>query len=141
MLKDEAVVLDTHVLIWLMLGDSRLSTSRGRKMIEKAQEANRIFLPAIAIWEIGMLESKGRISFNRPCLDWIQEALSAPGIRLAPLSPEISIESSRLPGLFHGDPADRMIVATARVLDAVLITADAKILAYGELGHARVHGV
>ena len=78
-----------------------------------------------------MLEAKGRIRFWMDCMDWVDQALAAPGISLVPLTPEIAIASSRLPGGFHGDPADRIIVATAREMDAALITRDRKILAYG----------
>ncbi len=78
-----------------------------------------------------MLESKGRIQIPINCLDWVNKALQAPGILLAPITPKIAIESSRLPGKFHGDPADRLIVATARILDATLITHDKKLIAYG----------
>ena len=66
------------------------------------------------------------------CLDWVKQALSAPGISLAPLTPEIAVLSNRLPGEFHGDPADRIIVATALELNAILVTKDKKILRYSE---------
>ncbi len=79
-----------------------------------------------------MLEAKGRIRLSKDCLAWVQEALSAPGTSLVPLTPEIAVESSRLPGKFHGDPADRILVATARLLGATLLTRDERILAYGK---------
>ena len=66
----------------------------------------------------------------------VREALATPGLSLIPLSPEIAIQSRRLPGQFHGDPADRILVATARVTGARLMTSDRKILAYGRLRHA-----
>lgn len=79
-----------------------------------------------------MLEAKGRIRLGKACLDWMWEALSAPGLQLIPLSPEIAIESSHLPGKLHGDPADRILAATARIYNAVLVTQDSKLIEYGK---------
>jgi PIN domain nuclease of toxin-antitoxin system len=72
------------------------------------------------------------------CETWVRNALATPGLILAPLTPEIAIASTRLPGDLHGDPADRLIVATARVHGATLMTKDSKLLAYGRAGHASV---
>ena len=81
-----------------------------------------------------MLEAKGRIRLNKRCLDWLQESLGAPGVHLLPPTPEIAVESSRLPGNFHGDPADRILAATARLLEATFLTKDLKLLEYGNQG-------
>ena len=81
-----------------------------------------------------MLEAKGRLRFAIPCIEWVKKALSAPGLLLASLTPEIAVESSRLPGGFHGDPADRIIAATARQIEAILVTNDQKLLDYGDSG-------
>lgn len=86
-----------------------------------------------------MLEAKGRLTLAADCEKWVREALAAPGVHLAELSPRIAVASTRLPGVFHGDPADRMLVATARECDATLLTADRMILQYGSEGH--VHTV
>ena len=88
-----------------------------------------------------MLESKDRIGFGVPVLEWMKHASSAPGISISPLSMEVAAESARLPGKFHGDPADRIIVATARVLRAMLVTADQKIIEYGREGLLNVLAV
>jgi len=85
-----------------------------------------------------MLESKGRIQIPMNCLDWVNKALNAPGISLAPITAKIAIESSRLPGEFHGDPADRLIVSTARTLDAILITHDKDIIKYSANKYVKV---
>jgi PIN domain nuclease of toxin-antitoxin system len=90
------------------------------------------------VWEIGMLESKGRLLLNLPCEAWVREALKTPGLTLAPLTPEIAVDSTRLPGAFHGDPADRIIVATARRLGARLLTRDRKLLEYGRKRHVPI---
>jgi len=132
------VLLDTHVWLWLMNGDGRLAGSRSLALIEKAVRLSRIRVSAISVWEVGMLEAKGRIRLPMDCLDWVQMALGAPGISLVPVTPEIAIESSRLPGELHGDPADRILVATARNLGAAFVTHDERIVSYGAQGHADV---
>ncbi len=129
------ILLDTHIFIWLMSGSDRL-TQKAKKSIETCTEnEGYIFVSAISIWEIGMLAQKRRLTLKEPILQWIQESLSAPYIQLATLSPEIAVESCQLPGEFHGDPADRMIVATSRVLNTPLLTMDDRILSYANNGH------
>ncbi len=85
-----------------------------------------------------MLVSKGKLMFACDVQTWLDEALSRPGITLAPLTTEIAVDSVYLPGILHGDPADRIITATARRLRATLVTADAKLLTYGREGHVTV---
>lgn len=85
-----------------------------------------------------MLESKGRLTLSRPIDDWVREASRAPGLRVAELSADVAIDSTRLPGEPHGDPADRMIIATARTAGAAVVTADRRIVQYGAAGHVQV---
>lgn len=85
-----------------------------------------------------MLEQHGRVALPMNILSWIHEALTKPGISLAPLTAEIAIESSNLPGNFHGDPADRIIVATARAWNATLLTKDQRLIDYSHHRHVRV---
>jgi len=132
-----AVLLDTHALVWLVVGDGQLRLAV-RQRIETAAQAQQLWVSAITPWEIGMLVAKGRLVLDRDVMDWLQAALSLPGIRVAPLEPALAVASTRLPGELHGDPADRLIVATARHLGATLVTADAALLAYGQLGHVGV---
>jgi PIN domain nuclease of toxin-antitoxin system len=106
--------------------------------IEEAGGRAELVVSAISVWELSMLEAKGRITLSRSIDEWVRAALTAPGLRLVDLTPEISLESTRLPGSPHGDPSDRMIIATARVLGGTLITCDDRILAYGAEGHVRV---
>jgi PIN domain nuclease of toxin-antitoxin system len=131
-------VLDTHVWIWMMEGlKSDLSNATVRA-IEEAGGRAELALAAISVWELGMLEARGRITLSRSIDEWVRAALTAPGLRLVDLTPEIAVESTRLPGNPHGDPADRMIIATTRVLGGTLITCDDQILAYGASGHLSV---
>jgi PIN domain nuclease of toxin-antitoxin system len=129
--------LDTHALIWLMEGVPLLSRA-ARKLADEAAADGLLRVSAITIWEIATLESKGRISFDRDCQTWVSEMLTTPGLHLVPLMPEIAVQSTRLPGAVHGDPADRILIATARVLNATLMTADTKIGDYAKAGYLSV---
>ena len=106
-----------------------------RKIIEQAAATGQLWVSAISTWEVAMLAAKGRVVFSLDVQTWMTQALEVPGLRLVPLSPEIGVASASLPGNFHGDPADRILVATARALTARLATADRAILAYGRRGH------
>ena len=90
---------------------------------------------AITPWKIALLAEKGRLHLGREVGSWIKTALALPGIRLAPVEPEIAVDSVRLPSSFHPDPADRLIVATARHWGVPLLTADDAVLDYGARGH------
>ena len=130
------VLLDTHVLVWLMQGVERFSDQK-KTVIREAANADSLGVAAITPWEIGMLASKSRLTLPMDVGQWLDAAFNRLGIGLIPLSPEISVASSYLPGAFHNDPADRMIVASARHLNALLITEDRAILAYAQLGHVQ----
>jgi PIN domain nuclease of toxin-antitoxin system len=132
------LLLDTHYWIWLQMGAREEFGSSLLKAIEKAAAGGSLLLSAISVWELGMLEAKGRLRLQTPCEQWVQEALATPGLTLVPLTPEIALASSRLPQPFHGDPADRIIVATARRMSARIVTRDSKILEYGRKRHVAV---
>ena len=137
----KSILLDTHVWFWLMSEDRRLMNSKRLNEIQNARVFGQIKVSAISVWEIGLLGSKGRIFFPFTCLEWVHEALNAPGISLVPISPEIAVEASYLPGHFHGDPADRIIVASARVMELTLLTRDRSIIKYGKDGYLEVREV
>ena len=84
-----------------------------------------------------MLESKGRLQLQMACLEWVGEATQRAGLRVLPLSPEIAVASTRLPGEFHGDPSDRIIAATARHEGAILVTRDRALVRYAASGYLR----
>jgi PIN domain nuclease of toxin-antitoxin system len=124
------IVLDTHALVWWVNGNDQLSP-RARKTIEKElAEDGQILLSAITAWEIAMLVAKGRLVLTMDIDDWLATVESIEGVSFVPVEPDIAVQSVRLPGEFHADPADRMIVALARHHSASLVTADAKIQAY-----------
>ena len=131
------LLLDTHVLIWLINGDAALSRE-AKQEIDDASVNRETLVSVVCFWEIGMLQVKRRIRLANSVLDWTRDAVNRPGITVAPLTPEIAVASSFLPGRFHHDPADRIIVATARETGATLVTRDRRILRYGARGHLKV---
>jgi PIN domain nuclease of toxin-antitoxin system len=132
--RNPRLLLDTHVLVWLMFGDARLG-AKAREAVHRACREDCALVSAITPWEIGVLVSKKRIELYRDVLAWIQDALALPGVALAPLEPEIAVASTCLPWEMHADPADRILVATARHLGATLVTADAALLEFARQGH------
>ncbi len=132
------LLLDTHCWLWVEGGLLERFSKPGLGALEEARRAHSILVSVISIWEIGMLESKGRIELHMPCEEWVRQALAGPGLTLVGLTPEVAIDSSRLPGVLHGDPSDRILVATARRLGARLLTHDRNLLDYGRRHHARI---
>ena len=127
--------MDTHVWIWLVNGERRIRKGPLFGLIREKVPSLNIRISAISVLEVGMLEAKGRIELPFGCLEWVQKALRAPGVSLVPLTAEIAVASSRLPGEFHGDPVDRILIATARSFGGTLVTQDSKILAYSKEHH------
>jgi PIN domain nuclease of toxin-antitoxin system len=130
------LLLDTHALVWLMFGDSRLG-KQAHEAIRKSGRADRLLISAITPWEIGVLVAKKRIDLHQDALEWVNTALALPGLRLTPLDPEIAVASTCLPFEIHSDPADRILVATARHLGGTLVTADKALLALAKKGNFR----
>jgi PIN domain nuclease of toxin-antitoxin system len=117
------ILLDTHIWIWWLLPDSPLPDPE-RKALDRLAEDKSIHLPAICQWEAQVLHSKGRIDLPLPFPNWLRRATAADMLTIMPLDAEAVIAVQNLPQTFHGDPADRMIVATARVHDLPLATHD-----------------
>lgn len=128
------MLLDTHVLVWFVEGDSKLGDHARRRIMEAA-EFGGILISAITPWEIALLARKQKIELSRPVRSWIATVLETGGPVIAPLAPEIALDSVMLPGDLHNDPADRIIIATARHHDVPLLTVDRAILAYAAEGH------
>ena len=122
------ILLDTHVWFWSLTEPDRLS--RTSYDLIKRTPADERAIASISIWEFAMMASKGRIQMKMGSEQWLRYATEKTGIQILELTPSIAIESCQLPGSFHADPADRIIVATARINGATLITKDKKILAY-----------
>ena len=130
------VVLDTHVLLWSLLQPEELPEDI-RQRITLAQENNQLLVCSISLWEIAMLKSKRRINIYEPTRDFLESITNIDGLSIKDISAEIAAESVQLTDDFHGDPADRIIVATAKCHGATLLTRDQKILAWASLGHIK----
>lgn len=125
------IVLDTHVWVWWVHDDERLTQPQIETIA--ANEADLIGVSAISCWEVAKLVEYGRLELPYPLEEWFEQALNYPGVQLLALTPAIVIESTRLPGEFHRDPADQIIVATARIYGCSLVTSDDRILDYSHV--------
>ncbi len=130
------LLLDTCAVIWVMNNDHLSPEARSR--ISRSGEAGELWLSPITAWEIATLVAKSRLALTIPPEEWFEAALSTPGVRLAAMPPRVLIQSAFLPGAPPSDPADRIILATARANNLIVVTRDEKILDYGGAGNARV---
>lgn len=125
------LLLDTHILLWWTADDHHLKGPQRATIEHALQAGERLGVSAISFWEIAKLAERGRLRFSRSLDQVFSEIEAHPEIDLYPLSPRISIESTRLGPRFHTDPADQIIAATARVHGLRLVTADDRIRASG----------
>lgn len=128
------ILLDTHILVWFAEGDPRLPV-RAREIVVEAFTHTQACASPVSFWEMAMLASKGRLELSRAVPAWVRKFCSESGIVMMALTPEIAVEAGGLPGNMHGDPADCMLVATARHHDVPLLTSDRRLLDYGSAGH------
>jgi len=126
------IVLDTHVLIWWISDPEKLS-SKATKLIETEKKQGQIFISSISVWEIYLLVQKDRLTITMNLDAWFAEIERLPFVQFVPVDNRIAATSVVLPGDFHADPADRIIVATAREKGAKLITADDRIRKYSHV--------
>jgi PIN domain nuclease of toxin-antitoxin system len=127
------ILLDTHVWVWWVHGDAKLLPA-AHELI-RANEHHGVGVSAISCWEIAKLVQVGRLVLPCSVSEWFRLAVTYPGFELLAITPQIAVESTQLPGEFHKDPADQLIVATARVYSVPLVTADTRIRGYP---HVRV---
>ena len=123
-------LLDTHILLWWLKEDQRLSPGQ-RQILQGADEKNPLRVADITLWEIATLSSLGRINLHLPLRDWLEQAVAPPLVQLLPITPAVAAAVAALPDSFHRDPADRILVATAQVLGATLLTHDRRIIDAG----------
>jgi PIN domain nuclease of toxin-antitoxin system len=123
------ILLDTHIWIWWVSEPGKLQS----RHYQALHQGGAVGVSVISCWEVAKLVERGRLRLDRPVLQWIGQAL-AQGVELLDLSPRIVVESTQLPGSFHKDPVDQLLVATARIHDCPLMTEDAKILSYAHVG-------
>lgn len=124
------LILDTHVLLWWVNGSDSLSKVAEKAIRKTLSQGSEIIVSSITAWEVSMLIEKGRLTLSMDVESWFAEISQIDGVRFLPVDNETAIKSTVLPGNFHKDPADRMIVATARKLAVPLVTADEKIRNY-----------
>ena len=131
----DRLLLDTHMWIWSTENNERMLTRHMSRVIERAAQRGSLLIAAISLWEVALLNAKGRIRLLPDPSSWYDRALGATGLSVVNLTPQICTEAARMP---FSDPADRLIAASARASQASLVTRDARLLDYAGEGHLRV---
>ncbi|MBL4909649.1 MAG: type II toxin-antitoxin system VapC family toxin [Alteromonadaceae bacterium] len=124
------IVLNTHILIWWVSANNKLSEPAQKAITHELNNKGETLISSITAWEISMLVTKNRLNLTMDIDSWLQLVSEIEQVKFMPVNNKVAIESTRLPGEFHKDPADRMITALARTLSIPLITADKKIRRY-----------
>ena len=133
------ILLDTHVWLWSAEGDAHRVGRRARQLLSREEAAEGIRVSAVTVFEVAALHTLGRVRLATPLEQWLREALAVAGIRIAELSPSIAIDAGAIPRTSLADPIDRLLVATARRLQATFLTADARVLDFAaRTGDVRV---
>lgn len=123
------IVLDTHAWVWWVSDPARLSPA-AREAAGRAAEDGQLYVSTISVWEVGLLVQRGRLRLSLDVEDWVSYCEALPFLQFVPVNNAIAMKSVRLPGPLHSDPADRIIIATALITGADLVTKDERILAY-----------
>ena len=127
------IVLDTHVLVWWVTGQAAELSRKARAAIDKEAAGGEILVSAISAWEIAMLVERGRLQLTMDVEQWLDIVTDIDAVRFVSVNNRIAVKSIGLPGGFHKDSADRLIVATARDAAATLVTADEKVRQYAHV--------
>lgn len=128
------ILLDTCAVLWLAQ-DEPLDVQANTAIGKSAEAGGQLMISPMTAWEIGLLVSRGRLPLTMDAKEWLQLFLQKGQVVVAPLTPDILIDSSFLPENRLKDPADRIIVATARAMDLPILTRDRHILSYAEAGY------
>lgn len=123
-------LIDTHILLWWLQDDAQLS-ARQRAVLAEASPENPLWISDITLWEIANLSRLKRIELSLPLREWLERAAAPPLVQCLPITPAVAAEVAALPETFHRDPADRILVASAKVLGATLLTRDQRIIDSG----------
>jgi PIN domain nuclease of toxin-antitoxin system len=135
----DALLLDTHIVLWLDSGDDRLLPASRALIDDCWQSGGTVCLSAVSVWEIALLVDTGRIELDLPIEDWITRFLQRPGVEAVPLGHRAASRSYQLHHLEHRDPADRLLIASAIELSCPFVTYDNRILAFAK-GYGRRYG-
>jgi len=129
-----SLLLDTCAAIWLTNADP-ISDEALDALQQTRDSGESVYVSPITAWEMGLLAARGRVNLLMTPQRWFERLLEAPGLRLSEMTPNVLIASSFLPGKLPGDPADRIIAATAREYGYKLVTRDRPLLEYAKQGH------
>jgi len=132
----QVILLDTHIWLWLASGVEKAVSPKLRTLIDNLRPESGVRVSTISLWEIGVLASKNRLVLSPGVKEWVYNAIGATGVDLVDINAEIALESTLLPEGMHNDPADRILLSTAKTSGATLITHDKEILSY-----AKKHGL
>jgi PIN domain nuclease of toxin-antitoxin system len=131
-------LLDTHYWLWYQMANAERIAPEARDQLIQMQLERELYLSATSVWEVARLVADGHIELPDTVDQFLEQALLDGGLILVPLTPKVLIESTRLPGNLHRDPADRMLVATARENGLTLVTRDKELLRYARKGYVSV---
>ena len=126
------IVLDTHAWIWWVSNPEFLS-DKAKQIIDEAVTNRNVLISSISVWEVAILVSRGRLKLTMNPDDWVAASEALPFFDFVPVSNSIALKSVQLPGILHNDTADRIIIATAISMGAVLVTKDEKIRNYSHV--------
>jgi len=124
------IVLDTHALLWWANGERAQLSAAAASAIDAEMDGGQILVSSMSAWELAMLVERGRVALSMDVASWLDTLSRIDAVQIVPVDSEIAVKSVQLPGDFHKDPADRIIVATARKFAAPLVSADEKIRSY-----------
>jgi PIN domain nuclease of toxin-antitoxin system len=133
-----ASLLDTHYWLWLQTGHAGQLSRHARTDLLALQRNSLLYLSSVSVWEVARLVADGDMEIGMSIDRFVHEATIDGGLQLLPITTQILIESTRLPGNIHRDPSDRILVATAREHGLTLLTRDRDLLRYGRKGHLNV---
>jgi PIN domain nuclease of toxin-antitoxin system len=134
------LLLDTHVWVWAVEGNVRRIGRRTRQLLARAGSQDALRISPATVFELTALHTAGRVRLTRPIDQWVRDALEAAGVRIAALSPVIALDAGQIPRAALGDPLDRLLVATARQMNATFLTSDSRILEYAvHTGNVHAH--
>ena len=125
------IVLDTHALVWWVNGDDHVSAPAAKAIEQEiTRDDGQILISSISAWEIALLVEKERLTLTMDVNDWLKVVAEIDSVRFVALDNDVAVQSVRLPGVFHPDPADRFITALARRHSVPVVTSDTKIRRY-----------
>ena len=127
---DGPLLLDTHIWLWHVEGDASHVAAGTTALLDRSGAHRRLMVSDISYWEVAVKSATGKLTFSVDAAVWLQRAEQVPGIRLVPLTRPVLLQSTRLSGATHSDPADRMLIALAQLDNIPLVTCDRLILAY-----------